>query len=53
MSDALPYTRGTGIPRRLDVRNYLNNYFAMDKRLTRSLIRVELVSAACLGLEII
>ena len=37
----LPYTRGTGIPRLLEVRNYLNNYFAMYTRLTRSRIRVD------------
>ena len=40
MSETLPYTRGTRIPRLLGVRNYLNNYFAY-KRLTRSRISVE------------
>ena len=32
----LPYSGGPRIPRLLGVRNYLNNYFAMYKRLTRS-----------------
>ena len=36
MSDALPYTCGTGIPRLLGVKNYLKNYFTVYKRLTRS-----------------
>ena len=35
------------------VRNYLNNYVAMCKRLTRSRIRVELASPAYLGLGVI
>ena len=41
MSNALPYTRGTRIPRLVGVRNYLNNYFVMCKHLTRLHIRVE------------
>ena len=53
MCDALPYTRGTRIPRLLGVRNYLNNYFTMYKRLTHSRIRVELVFSAYLWLGII
>ena len=52
-SDALPYTRGTCIPRLRGVRNYLNNYFAMFTRLTRSRIRVYLACFAYLGLGII
>ena len=47
-----PHTRGTRIPRLLNVRNYLKNYFAMYKRLTRTRIRVELTSSAYLGLGI-
>ena len=47
MSDALPYTRGSLIPRLRGVRNYLNNYFAY-KCLTRSPIRVKLASPAYL-----
>ena len=53
MSDGLPYTRGTRIPFLLGVRNYLNNYFAMYTRLTRSRLRVELASPAYLDLGII
>ena len=53
MSDALPYRRGTRIPHLLGVRNYLNNYFVMYTRLTRSRIRVELASRTDLGLGII
>ena len=53
MSDALEYTRGTRIPCLLVVRNYLNNYFAMYKRLTRYRVHVELASPADLGLGII
>ena len=53
MSDALPYTRETRIRRLLGVENYLNNYFTMYKRLTRSSIRVEFASPAYLGLRII
>ena len=40
------------IPGLLGVRNYLNNYFAMYTRLTRSRIRVELAYPAYLGLGI-
>ena len=40
-SDALPYTRGIRILRLLGVKKYLNNYFAMYKRLTLSRIRVD------------
>ena len=64
MCDALPYTgvtriarltykRGTRIPRLRGVRNYLNNYFTIYKRLTRSRIREELASPTYLGLGII
>ena len=53
------YTRLTrshihvGLGHLLGVRNYLDNYFAMYKRLTRSRIYVELPSPAYLGLGII
>ena len=40
--------RETRIPRLLEDRNYLNNYFSY-KRLTRSRIRVELASPAYSG----
>ena len=50
MSNGLPYTRGPRIPCLLGVRNYLNNYAAMYKRLTRFRIRVELASPAYLWL---
>ena len=53
MSDTLPGTRGTRIPRLLGVRNYLNNYFAMYTRPTRSRIRVDYASPAYLVLGII
>ena len=53
MSDALPYTREYRVLRLLGVRYYLNNYCAMYTRLTRSRIRVNLVSPAYLGLGII
>ena len=46
-------TRGTRITLLLRVRNYLNNYFVMYKRLTISRIRLELASLAYLGLGII
>ena len=49
---ALPYTRGTCIPRLFGVSNYLNNYFAMCKCLARSGIRVELASPAYFELGI-
>ena len=45
--------RETRIPRLLGVKNYLNNYFTMYKRLTRFRIRVILASPAYLGLGII
>ena len=48
-----PYTRGTRVYPLLGVRTYLNNYFAMYTRLTRSRIRVELAYPAYLGLGII
>ena len=53
MSDTFPDTRGTRIPRLLVVKSYLNNYFAMYTRLTRSRIRLEVASPAYFGLEII
>ena len=53
MSDTHVYTRGTRIPRILGVRNYINNYFAMYKRLTRSHIHADLPPPTYLGLGII
>ena len=53
MSDALPYTDGTRIPRLLAVRNYLKNYVAIHKHMTRFRIGVQLGSPVYLGLEII
>ena len=53
MPDPLPYTRVIRIPRLLEVKNYLNNYYTMNKFLTRSRIRVELASPAYCGLWII
>ena len=53
MADVLPCTRGSRIPHLFGVRNYLNNYFAMSKRLTRSRIRVKLAATAYLELGII
>ena len=53
MSDALPYTHGTRIPRLIVVRNYLNDYLANYTRLKHSLIRVELAFPAYLLLGII
>ena len=47
-SDTLSYTGGTCIPRLVVFRNYLNNYFVMYNRLTRSGIRLELASPAYL-----
>ena len=44
MSDALPYTRQSRIPRLLEDKNYLNNYFTMYTYLTRFRIRVELAT---------
>ena len=52
MSDTFPDTRGTCIPRLLGVKNYVNNYFAMYTRLTRSRMRVDLASFAYLRLGI-
>ena len=53
MSDALAYVRGSRIPRLFGVKNYLNYYFAMYKRLTRSRVHVELAFPVYLGLGII
>ena len=53
MSDALVYTRGSVIPRPLGDRNYLNIYFAMYKRVTRSWVHLDLASPTYLGLGII
>ena len=39
MSDALPYTRGNSIPRRLAVSHFFKNYFAMYKSLMSPLTR--------------
>ena len=50
---ARPYTRGPRIPHLFGFRNYLNNHFAMYKRLTRSRIHVEITTPAHLGLVII
>ena len=44
---------GTRIPRLRGVRNYLNNYFDMAKRMAHSRIRVELAPTAYVGLGII
>ena len=52
MSDALPYTPETRIPRLLGFKNYLNDYFSMYKRRTRSRIRVKDASDAYLGLAL-
>ena len=49
----LPYTRETRLHRLLGVRNYLNNYFAIYTRLTRSHIHADVESLANLGLRII
>ena len=35
------YSRGTRIPYLLDFKNYLYNYFAMYRRLTRLCVRVK------------
>ena len=53
MSDALPYTGETRIPRLLGVKNYLNNYFTMYTCLTRFRMDVNLASLVYLGLIII
>ena len=47
----LPCTHGPRIAHLHGVRNYLNNYFAMYKRLTRSRIRVVLTSPTYLGVR--
>ena len=52
-SNGLPYARVTRIPRLLGVNDYLNNYLAMYRRLTRFRIRMELASPAYFGLIII
>ena len=44
------YRRRTSIPRLLGFKNYLNNYYAMYTRLTRSRISVEFASPAYFGL---
>ena len=44
---------GLACPIYLAVRNYLNNYFAMYIRLTRSLIGVDLASPDYWGLKFI
>ena len=49
----LEYMRVTLVLRLLGVRNYLNNYFSLYKRVTRSRLHVELASAAYLELAII
>ena len=41
--------RGSRIPHVLGVRNYLNYYFAMYKRLTRSGVQVELATLPTWG----
>ena len=51
--DALPYTRGRRLHRLPGVKNFLNNYLAMYRRLTLSRIRLELAPPAYVGLEII
>ena len=53
MSYVLTYTCKTRIPGLLGVENFLNNYFTMYKRQTRSCIRVGVVYTAYLGLRII
>ena len=53
MSDALPYTRGTRIPRLLGDWNSLNNYFDMYTHLTPSRKYAVLASPVSMGLEII
>ena len=46
-------TRGPRIPRLLEVRKYLNNYFVIYERLTPSRMRMELAIPAYMGLGII
>ena len=52
MSDTIPYTGETRIPRLLEVKNYLNNYFTMYTCLTRLRIRVKLASPPSWGNEL-
>ena len=52
MTDALPYCRVTRIHRLLEVRNYLNIYFSMYTRLTRSHIYADLASPTYIWLRI-
>ena len=47
------YKRGPRIPHLLGFKNYLNNYYAMYKRLMRSRVRADLTSPTYLGLRII
>ena len=49
----LPYTGGPRIPHLLGVKNYLNNYFAMYTRLTRSHLHADLASPTYFWLRII
>ena len=53
MFGRLSYTGGTRLPRILGVKNYLNNYFAMNTCLLRYRMRVELASPVYLGSIII
>ena len=52
MYDALTYMRGTRISRLLKVKNFLNNYFNMYKRKSRTRICMGLASPDYLGLRI-
>ena len=52
MCDAHPATYGTRKCPLLGFRNYLNNYFAMYKRVTPSRLHVQLASVAYVGLGI-
>ena len=47
----LSYTPGIRIYRLLGLRNYLDNYFAMYKRLPRSFIQVEHATPRLLGVK--
>ena len=53
MSDPLPYTGITRIPRLIGVKNYLNNYLAIQTCLPYSHIHVYFGSLAYLVLRII
>ena len=53
MPALFPYTPILRIPRLLEIKNYLNNYFAMYTCLTRFRIRVNLASPAYFRLRII